>query len=187
MTKNEEYLSKLADTLGVYFFYADLLKKYPQFPFWSGSHDPKFHHFGEGGLIQHTREVVELGLHSIAMLDNCKYVDQSEYFLAALFHDTGKMYDYEEGTWASTPHKRLIHHIPRSALIWHDICGKNEIYEVYHDRVLHAILAHHGTREAGSPVAPKSRVAWLLHLSDAMSARMNDCDTLDVVNRPKYP
>lgn len=35
--------------------------------------------------------------------------------------------------------------------------------------------------EAVSPVAQKTRVAWLLHLCDGISARMDDAETLDVV------
>ena len=59
------------------------------------------------------------------------------------------------------------------------------IFSNYHEDVLHAVLAHHGTREAGSPVAPKSRVAWLVHLCDGISARMYDADTMDVINHRK--
>jgi 3'-5' exoribonuclease len=54
-------------------------------------------------------------------------------------------------------------------------------YRDIEEEVLHAILSHHGMRQWGSPVAPKSRLAWLLHLADSMSARMADADTLDVV------
>jgi 23S rRNA maturation-related 3'-5' exoribonuclease YhaM len=60
-----------------------------------------------------------------------------------------------------------------------------ELNTRYHDSVLHAILAHHGRREAGSPVAPKSRIAWLVHLSDQISARMADADTLDIIGHKK--
>jgi len=52
-----------------------------------------------------------------------------------------------------------------------------------HDKVLHAILAHHGCREAGSPVAPKTREAWLVHFCDGISARMDDADTWDIIKR----
>ena len=88
--------------------------------------------------------------------------------------------------WKETKHKRLIHHISRSAIEWSnsfDVEWEWEYKEKYHDEVLHAILAHHGCREWGSPVAPYSKVAWLLHLSDSMSARMNDCDKFDILNR----
>lgn len=169
----------------------ELLIKYPQFEWWSGSHQEGLHHYGDGGLAKHTSEVIELGLSAILTLNLIQKADQVEFFLAALFHDTGKMFDYKlvegvpigvAGRWAATEHRRLIHHLPRSLMIWHDV-AQNPKYESYHDPVAHAILAHHGQREWGSPVAPKTRVAWMLHLSDSISARMNDADTLDVVHK----
>lgn len=163
----------------------ELLAIYPQFEYWAGSHNKMLHHYERGGLVRHTLEIVEVGLHVIPELNLCEKVDPIEFYLSALFHDTGKMFDYEqvsENEWKPTEHRRLIHHLPRSCLIWHDIAGKfTEVNNRYHDSVLHAILAHHGRREAGSPVAPKTRVAWLLHLCDGISARMDDADSLDVV------
>jgi 23S rRNA maturation-related 3'-5' exoribonuclease YhaM len=44
------------------------------------------------------------------------------------------------------------------------------------DEVTHAILSHHGQREWGSPVRPATKLAWILHTCDMMSARVNDCD-----------
>ena len=92
--------------------------------------------------------------------------------------------DYKE--WGSAPHKRMIHHISRSGLVWsHNSSLDVGINEKYHDAVLHAILSHHTAREFGSPVAPKSRTAWLLTLCDNLSARMADCETFDVLDRNK--
>lgn len=124
---------------------------------------------------------------------------EMELYFAALFHDAGKMYDYKkieftENTvdsymnhnWESAPHKRLIHHISRSAIIWTEATINCPIIkEKYYENVLHAILSHHMSREAGSPVAPKSRIAWILTLCDNMSARMNDADTLDIIKHNK--
>ncbi len=190
-THNELVLS-LSEKLNVAHIYQELLETHPHFPSWSGSHGPALHHYGRGGLIKHTWEVIDLGMHIIPQLNLCEKVDPIEYFLAALFHDTGKMYDYvqvkgEEDKWEPTSHRRLIHHLPQSCLVWHD-CIKidDELNKRYHDSVLHAILAHHGRREAGSPVAPKTRVAWLVHLCDGISARMNDADTLDVVSHATH-
>lgn len=83
--------------------------------------------------------------------------------------------------------RESIHHISRSALIWsHAVVEHPEFSDKYHDVVLHNILSHHGSREWGSPVAPKTQAAWLLHLCDGISARMNDCDRLDLVHgKPK--
>jgi 3'-5' exoribonuclease len=175
--------------LGLSPVYVSLINRYPQFREWSGSSKPCQHHYGNGGLIAHTLQVIELGLAAISTLNLKGVVSKSEYFLAALFHDTGKMFDYEKVDalgleWRPTPHKRIIHHISRSVLIWHDIIKDSpDLEAMYHDRVMHDILAHHGLREYGSPVAPKSREAWLLHLCDGISARMDDADKMDVVDK----
>lgn len=168
---------------------------------WSGSGDEKYHHYGDHGLICHTYEVVRTSLNMAEFYKKEYKIDTKELFLAALFHDAGKMHDYarrgtdfnampkiEDGkvihpiVWESTQHKRRIHHISRSAIIWHEACIEDpKIYDKYFEPVLHAILSHHGLREWGSPVAPNTRVAWLLHLCDGISARMYDCDTRDLV------
>jgi len=166
-----------------------MLSKYPHFKDWSGSHAPMFHHYERNGLARHTAEIVELGFSTITTLHLENQVDPKEFFLAGLYHDAGKMFDYRPVTtdfsqWTSTEHRRLIHHLPRSVIIFHDAAVENSLPKSLEDNVIHAILAHHGCREAGSPVAPKSRVAWLLHLCDGLSARMDDCERFDIVKPP---
>jgi len=160
-----------------------------RFQTWSGSAKPEHHHYRDNGLSEHTLEVIKLCFSTKNTL-NLKDVDDVELFLAALYHDVGKIHDYQstqtnEGKiWGSTPHKRMIHHISRSALIWsHAVESFPELKAKYHDSVLHAILSHHGMREWGSPVAPFTKVAWLLHLCDGLSARMDDWNKLDIVSK----
>ena len=194
------YIEKLmgqAKALGddVYDISAHILTD-PKFPLWSGSSKPYQHHYGKGGLVQHTSEVVDLCFRTKSYYDHIHEIDSKELFFSAFFHDVGKMYDYrptydsqqneDYNDWVSTPHKRYIHHISRSAIMWSKYAIKNEdIYNGYFESVLHAILAHHTCREAGSPVAPKSRVAWMVTLCDNMSARIYDADTMDVLDRRK--
>lgn len=176
----------------------------PKFSTWWGGLSGQHHDFN-GGLVRHTKEVIELCFKTNETLN--LNLDKKELFFAALFHDVGKMFDYQKNSkygsiyfaengeeldeqepeFIATPHKRIIHHISRSALIWsHAVADHPEFSDKYHDLVLHSILAHHGSREWGSPVAPKTQTAWLLHLCDNMSARMNDCDRLDLVyGKPK--
>jgi len=157
-----------------------------RFDVWSGSSKPEQHHYGKHGLTIHTHEVMMLafGAKKTLKLD----IDPIELYFSVLFHDSGKLYDYttiDNIHFASAPHKRMIHHISRSGLIWHDASSiVPQIHDKYHDSVLHNILAHHGRREWGSPVMPKTKAAWLLHLCDGISARMNDCDRLDFVHIP---
>lgn len=152
----------------------------PKFAIWSGSPAEGMHHYGDGGLLQHTTEVVELAMRTNDYFISCgKGVAKQPLFLAALFHDIGKLWDYEKinGVWGAVEHKEKIYHICRSALVWHDAVKGIRGYEGIEDEVLHAILAHHGRLEWKSPVVPKTRTAWILHLSDNLSAKITHCYT----------
>lgn len=172
-----ERLSILAMRLNVIAI-SDIVLKDPRFPLWSGSSVPEKHHYGKGLLAEHTCEVAELCLCNNEYFPLGKKVNDQQLFLAALFHDVGKMWDYRPiddtyKEWEGTTHKRMIHHISRSALVWQEAASKfSFLWDK--DEVLHAILAHHGMREWGSPVSPGTRLAWLLHLCDGISARMDD-------------
>lgn len=176
---------------------AKYVLKLPYFKVWTGCANPKGHHYGKGGLAQHVLEVCEL-----ALLNNKYYgspVDEAELFLACLFHDVGKLWDYiptesslpksvaaaevfgpnnnEYKDWVNSDHKYKIHHITRSILVWNEAFDKENWdgrFEWDKDEVTHAILAHHGRREYGSPVEPQSKLAWLLHSADMISARLCD-------------
>lgn len=179
-----EKLTNIAKQFGV-LNAASFVLKDSRFEIWSGSSKSFQHHYGKGGLVQHTLEVVDLCLLNNDYFPSKRKVKPFLLFLAALFHDAGKMWDYQpiEGTdykeWEGTKHKRLIHHISRSALVWNDAVQNDADLQPYKDEVLHAILAHHQMREWGSPVAPGTRLAWILTLSDSISARMDDADRMD--------
>lgn len=165
----------------------------PQFETWSGAGKPIHHHYGDGGLARHTKEVIDLMFSSDDTLHLNLRPDL--IFLAGLFHDIGKVWDYEKadrnliyydegiksGDWVKTKHARNIHHISRSALVWSQAVNHTGHFQKEHDEILHAILAHHGQREWGSPVMPNTKLAWLLHLCDGISARMDDCEKHDFV------
>jgi putative nucleotidyltransferase with HDIG domain len=190
--ESKNYLIAKAQEFGQpCFLLASLILHNPDFSLWSGSSKPEQHHYGDGGLIIHTAEVVRLCL-EVNQSMNAKVNDELLY-LAALYHDVGKMWDYEQdivydmldsankfgmnvgkstGGWSSTEHKYKIHHISRSALVW-NLNAQNYYSSSQIDVVTHAILAHHGFREWGSPVEPRSKMAWILHLCDNLSARLD--------------
>ena len=189
MSSPWEQLKKQASVFGVTTL-TDLVLLDPRFPTCSGSGKPHQHHYGKEGLARHTNEVVDLCLSNNAL--TLAGIPPHLLFLAAVFHDAGKMWDYQTvprtayTEWKKTPHSRTIHHISRSALLWQEAVlrakGTHHVSESDTNDVLHAILAHHGQREWGSPVAPKTKMAWLLHLCDGISARMNDADTWDQID-----
>jgi 3'-5' exoribonuclease len=158
----------------------------PDFSTNSGCHVSRGHHYGTGGLLQHTWEVISLCMSTATFYAengsaHGKIISDKILFCAALFHDVGKIWDYAKDSNAALPHKRKIHHISRSAIEWNIFCREHNLNNYLTEEVTHCILSHHGQRQFGSPVAPLTREAWILHLSDSMSARVEDCDRLDMV------
>ena len=160
----------------------------PKFLIWSGSGQTIHHHYGKGGLVVHTWEVVRLALQTNEII--AANVCPRKLFLTGLYHDVGKMWDYKPTNvsmtvWTSTQHRSRIHHITRSVKEWgkaFDAQGPNcfspEQIETVEDDVIHGILAHHGRLEWHSPVEPRTKLAFLIHYCDAISARMDDADRL---------
>lgn len=159
-----------------------------RFGIWSGSHDPKKHHYGLNGLVKHTLDVYRLS--SIINAHYGNIVNEPILFLACLYHDYGKVWDYcwkygadgdysqENYVWSYTEHKHQIHHLSRSAIEWSLAVEKFPKYKPFADQVLHAILSHHGRREYRSPVEPQTKLAWILHLCDSMSARIDETQNI---------
>lgn len=153
----------------------------------SGASEKGSHHYGKHGLVTHVHEVMVNGFALVLCNQgfyNFSFLDKQEFLLSVVFHDYGKIFDYEAlnkemSEWGPTRHKRVIHHISRSALFFSEMAKKHNLDVDLTDKVLHNILSHHGCREWGSPVSPATRIAWLLHLSDMVSARLYDCVTKD--------
>jgi 3'-5' exoribonuclease len=135
-------------------------------------------------LQYHTWEVLSLCSQQHKNFKN-KNINLRILLLAALYHDYGKIWDYYDGelVWKKTEHCRKIHHISRSNVQWYLAVEKTGECRDIVDEVSHCILSHHLEREYGSPVFPKTREAWLLHICDQLSARMDDCDRLDLIRK----
>lgn len=150
------------------------LLRFEKFELWetSGCGNPNGHHYGDFGLAIHTEEVIKLCLEVAETMGG---VDRRKVFLSALFHDVGKSFDYEKvnGVWGGNSHRRNIHHISRSCWEFRE-AAKGLMDEKDIDEISHNILSHHGCREWGSPVAPNTPEAIVLHYCDSISARLFD-------------
>lgn len=169
---------------------ADVVLDNPSFRVWTGGLKGR-HHYGTGLLLKHTYEVVSLCMQQAETFKawGREDINLRVLFLAALYHDYGKVWDYAPA-WAgygslesyrSTSHHRLIHHINRSVIEFSLAVERSGLSLNLNtqDQVIHAILSHHGSPNLGSPVMPKTREAWILHLCDSMSAWMDGADLME--------
>lgn len=173
-----EYLRSLANQFGSSVRrLANEVLDCPAFLACSGSSTPGRHHYGDGGLLTHTAEVVRISQAMLAALPGVSYGDDRFLFLAAVFHDWAKTREYtknEAGEWVNTPFRHDIGHVVGSAMMWDLVAREHNFPDDRRLLVTHLILAHHGRREWGSPVEPNHRLAWVLHLADMTSARWCD-------------
>lgn len=165
----------------------------PDFVTASGSGKPERHHYGSGGLVKHTWEVTMLVQQSLHFLITKAHPDGTitpkvyqKAFLASLFHDYGKLRDYHVYEVVPTnkyqaneavytrDHAYKIGHLTRSAIFWETCATKAGYPKDDTEEITHAILAHHGLKEWGSPVNPQTLIAWVLHTCDLMSARADE-------------
>lgn len=126
------------------------------------------HHAYPGGLLNHTYQM----LHMLQGLYPClPYAIKVERcILAILFHDYGKVYEYNtQGD--KQPDMYLLGHIYLGAHKLQNVLEQKNIDSEEIKRIIHCILAHHGTREFGSPVLPCIQEASIVNYLDNISAK----------------
>jgi 3'-5' exoribonuclease len=94
---------------------------------------------------------------------------------AALLHDVGKVATLPRVAGGALPEEGFqLDHVTRGVLMT-QVAAAHLSTGVSEERLanlLHAIAAHHGTREWGAPVEPRSVEAWLVHVADVAEARL---------------
>ncbi len=137
----------------------------------------QMHHAFIGGLLEHTRNVLELALATIP-----RYPEVSlDLVLAGVFlHDIGKTAELAYDTnFSYTNEGQLVGHITQAS-IWIDRKVRQIEQETgqpfpsdVRDSLLHIVLAHHGSYEFGSPKLPATPEAIAIHHLDNLDAKLN--------------
>ena len=145
----------------------------------------KYHHARRGGLVEHTAQMMRTAL-AIAPL----YPELNVDLLVAgiLFHDSGKLWENqlpESGFIMGYDELgELVGHISIGIelvnSLWRRLSGENAdtwknfvpSSEDVRMHLLHLISSHHGEKEFGSPVLPKTPEAMTLHYIDNLDARL---------------
>jgi 3'-5' exoribonuclease len=128
------------------------------------------HHNHPGGLVEHTMEVVSWILELASEQYNLPVL-----LTAAIWHDYHKLYEYEWDESTKTVKKldyaKEVGHVVGSAMEFKKVAQTLLVDKPSEEQIVHCMLSHHGRREWGSPVEPKTPEAWLLHSADMLSSR----------------
>jgi len=129
------------------------------------------HHAVLGGLAQHTIEVAELAANMALTWNSLgRPVSWSLCVAGALCHDVGKMVEYaSDGYPATVGEGGLTGHIYAGAVTVDELAFES-LGNTARLQLLNVLLAHHGTKEWGSPVTPATPEAIIVHLADMCSA-----------------
>ena len=144
-----------------------------------------YHHARRGGLVEHTAQMMRVAK-EIAPLYPQLNLDL--LIAGALFHDSGKLWEnaLPENGFVMNYDERgeLVGHISiglelvnalwrklsaENAEAWKNLAPASEDVRLH---LLHLIGAHHGEKELGSPVFPKTPEAMTLHYIDNLDAKL---------------
>jgi 3'-5' exoribonuclease len=136
-----------------------------------------------GGLLEHTVHV-SLITQFLTILYSC---NQELALAGALLHDIGKLQELEEQPGKGfTPNGNMFGHIfLGTQYVQQHALNIAEVDEATRLDLLHIILAHHGTKEFGSPVYPATIEALIVHLADMTEAKLTGF--LDHCDRTSTP
>ena len=145
----------------------------------------KYHHARRGGLVEHTAQMMRVAK-EIARV----YPQLNVDLLTAgiLFHDSGKLWEnqFSETGFVMDYDElgELVGHISIGLevvnLLWRKLSADNaDVWKTYVPssedvrlHLLHLIGAHHGQKELGSPVEPKTPEAMTLHYIDNLDSKL---------------
>ena len=136
-----------------------------------------------GGLLEHTVNV-SLITRFLTILYPC---NQELALAGALLHDIGKLQELEEepGKGFTSAGYLFGHIFLGTQYMQKHALNIAEIDEATQLDLLHIILAHHGTKEFGSPVYPATIEALVVHLADLAEAKLTGF--LDHCDRTSNP
>lgn len=165
----EEFKSEAAKALNDFFFKNEEFVK----NFRNGIGGMSMHHNYIGGLAEHTLNVMYMAK-VMAYRYDCRFKEIA--ILSAKLHDIGKIVEYNtEGPFSMTMRGDMEGHIVIGMTMLDEAfrTGGDIYSDDFKHRVRGCIVQHHGKVEYGSPKAPNTEEAYIVHYADYVDATMN--------------
>jgi 3'-5' exoribonuclease len=148
-------------------FTGDMYRAFCQAPAAKG-----FHHNYIHGLLEHSISVSRV---ADAIAGQYPDVNRDLLMTGAILHDIGKVVEFNYTKAIDySDQGRLLGHIVLGEKIVADAINRLESFpEETELQLLHLILSHHGEKEYGSPIRPKTPEAFILNHADDIDAKAN--------------
>lgn len=132
----------------------------------------QIHHAYRGGFLEHITKMAEVGRFLARAYD----ANEDLVLAGVVLHDIGKLQElaYEAGATSYTRDGNLVGHIALGLMHVRDCAADIQGFPLdLRAQVEHLIASHHGTREHGSPVEPKTIEAFIVAAVDELDATLN--------------
>ena len=132
----------------------------------------QIHHAYRGGFLEHICKMAEVGL----LIARAYGADEDLVLAGVILHDIGKLQElaYEGGAGSYTRDGNLVGHIALGLMMVREtITGISGFPVELRSQIEHLVASHHGVREYGSPVEPKTIEAFILAAVDELDAKLN--------------
>jgi 3'-5' exoribonuclease len=130
------------------------------------------HHAYRGGLLEHVLKMMEAAL----PLARAYGANEDVVVAGILLHDIGKLEELasEPGGARYTRDGNLVGHIGLGLVMAREaIAGISGFPDDLRAQIEHIIVSHHGTREKGSPVEPRTVEAFIVAMVDELDTRIH--------------
>ena len=132
----------------------------------------QIHHAYRGGFLEHITKMAEVG----RLVARAYGANEDLVLAGVVLHDIGKLQElaYEGGAGSYTRDGNLVGHIALGLMMVRDACNGISGFPVeLRSQIEHLVASHHGVREYGSPVEPKTIEAFILASIDELDAKLN--------------
>jgi len=132
------------------------------------------HHARLGGLVEHIHSMAHLAVHSADHYAR-RYdyqIERGILLAGVILHDIGKADELSRAIGTEyTRSGRLEGHISMGVRLLEGLADRVGLDDETHGHIRHLILSHHGKKEWGSPVEPRTPEAVVLHQLDMLDSR----------------
>jgi 3'-5' exoribonuclease len=132
----------------------------------------QIHHAYRGGFLEHISKMAEVGL----LIARAYGADEDLVLAGVILHDIGKLQElaYEGGAGSYTRDGNLVGHIALGMMMVREAANGISGFPLeLRSQIEHLVASHHGVREYGSPVEPKTIEAFILASVDELDAKLN--------------